>query len=168
MATKSLRELLVTKIKGLYDIESELIEALPKMAEAATDEDLKSAFREHLEETRVQAKRLEDIFDILGEEKDKMKLDAIRGLVSDGESLMSDAEDGDSRDAVLIASARAVEHYEMAEYMGAQEWAEMLGEEEVAPLLQENLYEEEKAEEKLAELGALITERITPDTEKED
>ena len=165
---KTLRDMLVTKIQALYDIESELVEALPKMAEGATDPDLKEAFREHLDETRVHVKRLEEIFDLLGEDKKKLEVEAIRGLVKDGEWVMKNTEEGDARDAAIIGAARHVEHYEMAGYMGAQEWAEMLGDEGVSALLEETLEEEEAAEEKLSELGTQITERISGDEDEEE
>lgn len=165
--SKTLRELFVTKVKALYDIESELVEALPKMAEKATDPDLKEAFQHHLEETEFQVKRLEDIFDLLSEDREKLETEAIRGLVKDAEWLMKNVEEGDALDAALIGAAHAVEHYEMAKYMGAQEWAEMLGDEGVASLLEETFEEEQQASEKLTELGTTICERLSGDEEEE-
>jgi len=164
----SLRELLIVKLQALYDTEGELVKALPKMAKAATDEDLSAAFEDHLEETKAQVERLENIFDLLGEKAKKIKGDAIRGLVTDSEWVIKNTEEGDARDIALIAAARYVEHYEMAGYMGAQEWAEMLGDEGVAALLEETLEEEEKAEEKLSEIATQITERLAEDAEEED
>jgi ferritin-like metal-binding protein YciE len=166
--SKSLRELLGTKIRALYDIENELIEALPTMAEAATDSDLKEAFETHLEETRNQAERLEEVCDLLGEEKEKLKAEGIRGMVKDAEWLVKNVEEGDALDTALIAAARSVEHYEMAGYMAAQEWAEMLGQEEASSILTEIFEEEEAADEKLGELGTLIAERANNDEEEED
>lgn len=164
---QSLRDLLIVKLQALYDVENELIKSLPKMAKAATDEDLKAAFKDHLEETKAQAERLEGIFDLLGEKAKKLKGDGIRGLITDGEWVMKNTEDGDAKDIALIGAARHVEHYEMAGYMGAQEWAEMLGDEGVAALLEETLEEEEKAEEKLSEIATQITERLAEDDEEE-
>jgi ferritin-like metal-binding protein YciE len=166
--SKSLRELLGTKIKALYDIENELIEALPKMAKAATDSDLKEAFESHLEETRSQAEKLENIFDLLGEDKEALESEAIRGLVKDGEWLIKNVEEGDALDTALIGAARSVEHFEMAKYMAAQEWAEMLGQEEVSSLLTEIFEEENAADEKLSELGTVIAERLNNDEDEEE
>jgi ferritin-like metal-binding protein YciE len=164
---KTLRDMLVTKIQALYDIESELVEALPKMAEGATNPDLKEAFRNHLDETRIHVQRLEEIFDLLGEEKEKLEVEAIRGLVKDGEWVIENTEEGDARDAAMIGAARYVEHYEMAGYLGAHEWAEALGEDKVAELLEETLEEEEGAEEKLSDLGTEIIEKLAEEAEEE-
>lgn len=166
--SKTLKELLVIKIRSLYDIESELVEALPTMTEAATDPDLKEAFREHLDETRGHVSKMENILELLGEDKEKLKVEGIKGLVKDAEWLVKNVEEGNALDAALIGAARSVEHYEMAKYMVAHEWAEMLGEEEVSDLLSETFEEEENADEKLSELGTLIAERINNDLEEED
>ncbi len=158
--SSTLRELLVVKIQSLYDIESELVKALPEMAEAATDPDLKEAFREHLDETRGHVSRLENIFDLLDEEKEKLETDAIRGMVKDAKWCMKNIEEGATLDAALVGAARSVEHYEMSKYMAAQEWAEMLGEEEISDLLTETFEEEENSDEKLSELGTEIASRL--------
>jgi ferritin-like metal-binding protein YciE len=166
--SKTLRELFITKLQHLYDIESELVEALPKMAEAAKDSDLKTAFEDHLEETKEQKERIETIFDLLEEEASPLKSEAIRGLVKDGEWMMKNSEEGAARDAALIAAARAVEHYEMAGYMGAQEWAEMLADEGVSSLLEKTLEEEQAAEEKLSELATQVSERLNSDADEDE
>jgi ferritin-like metal-binding protein YciE len=166
--SQTLRELLVTKIKALYDIEQELVKALPKMAEAATDIDLKEALQDHLNETEFQVKRLEDIFDLMNEDKEGLESDAIRGLVKDAEWLVKNVEEGDALDTAIIAACRTVEHLEISKYMAAQEWAEMLGDEGVSSLLEETFEEEEKAEEKLGELATMIAERISGDEDKDE
>ncbi len=166
--TSNLKDILVTKIQALYDIESELVKALPKMAKGATDPELRKAFEEHLEETKGHVERLEDIFDLMKAKPKKLKVEAIRGLVADGAWVMKNTEKGNPRDAALIGAALYVEHYEMAGYMGAQEWAEMIGNAEVAALLEETLGEEEAAEEKLGDLGTQITERIANDAEEDE
>lgn len=166
MAKKeTLRDLFITKVQALYDIESELVEALPTMAEAATEPGLKEAFRMHLDETRGQVARLENIFDLLGEEKETLKVDAIRGLIKDAEWLTKNVAEGDPLDTALIGAARSVEHYEMAAYLAAQEWAELLEDEGVSELLQETFDEEEAAEEKLSEIAIEITERLSESDE---
>jgi ferritin-like metal-binding protein YciE len=166
--SKTLKELLKVKVQSLYDIENELVAALPTMAEAATDPDLKQAFTDHLEETEFHVKRIEDIFDLMGEEKDKAKSEAIRGLVKDAQWLVKNVESGDALDTALIAAARGVEHFEMSKYMAAQEWADMCGDEGVSALLEETFDEEEAAEEKLGELATTIAERISGDEDEEE
>jgi ferritin-like metal-binding protein YciE len=165
---KSLKELLGTKVRALYDIENELVAALPTMAESATDPELKEAFEMHLDETRNQAERLEEVLDLLGEEKEKLKVEGIRGMIKDAKWLTDNIDEGDALDTALIAAARSVEHYEMAGYMAAQEWAEMLGEEEASSILTEIFEEEEAADEKLSELGTQIAERVNEDAEESE
>lgn len=160
---KSLREMLIAELKALYDIESELVTALPKMVKEASDPDLKTALEDHLEETEEQVSRLEEAFDLLGEKPERERVEAIRGLVKDAEKHMKEADDGDARDLMIIHSGSHVEHYEMAGYISAQEWAEMLGDEGVSALLEKTLEEEENAEEKLSELGTQIAERLMED-----
>lgn len=164
--TKTLKELLVVKVQSLYDIESEMVEALPAMAEAATDPDLKEAFREHLEETRGQVSRIENVLDLLGEEKEKSKTEAIRGLIKDSEWCIKNIEEGNTLDTALISAARAVEHYEMAKYIAAQEIAEMIEESEISDLLTENFEEEENSEEKLGDLATEIAARVSIEEEE--
>jgi ferritin-like metal-binding protein YciE len=166
--SKTLRELLVTKVQVLYDIETQLVEALPTMAEAATDPDLKEAFREHLDETRGHVSRIENIFDLLGEDKEKLESDAIRGLIKDGEWSIKNVEEGDALDTALIGAAMSVEHFEMAKYISAQEWAEMLGEDEISDILTETFEEEENASEKLGELGTEIAARVNENEDEKE
>jgi ferritin-like metal-binding protein YciE len=166
--SKTLRELFITKLQALYDIESELVDALPKMAEGAKDPELQTAFEDHLEETKEHVERLENIFDLLEEEPTKLKTEAIRGLVKDSEWMMKNTEEGDVRDAALISAARYVEHYEMAGYMGAQEWAEMLADEGVSSILEKTLEEEQAAEEKLSELATQVSERLNSDADEDE
>lgn len=163
----TLRELMVAKVRELYDLESELVEALPKMAEAASDSELQEAFQNHLAETEGQVERIESIFDILGEDKEKTKVEAVRGMKKDAERHIKECEEGDLLDFALIGAARTVEHHEMSEYMVVQEMAEMLGEERVSALLEETMEEEEAAEEKLSELGVQIAERLSEEAEEE-
>ncbi len=166
--SKTLRELFLLKIQSLYDIESELVEALPAMAEAATDPDLKEAFREHLDETRGHVSRLENIFQELGEEPEKLEVDAVRGLIKDAEWCVKNVEEGAALDAALVGAARSVEHFEMSKYMAAQEWAEMMGEDEISELLTETFDEEENSDEKLEELGTDIASRVSDTGEESE
>lgn len=166
--SKTLKGLFLVKIQSLYDIENELVEALPKMEEVATEPDLKEAFREHLDETRGHVSRLENVFELLGEEPEKMKVEAVRGLIKDAEWCVKNVEEGDALDAVLISAARSVEHFEMSKYMAAQEWAEMMGEDEISDLLTETFEEEENADEKLEGLSSDIIGRVKEGDESED
>jgi ferritin-like metal-binding protein YciE len=152
--SETLRDMLIVKLKALYDIETELLDALPKMAEAATEPSLKEAFTSHLEETRGQLARLESAFALLGEKKEKEKVEGIRGMIKDAEWLIKNTAEGAALDTALVGAAQAVEHYEMALYAAGQEWAEKLGSEEVAALLKETEAEEANAAMKLGNLGA--------------
>lgn len=158
---------MVMKLKAIYDIEAELVKALPKMAEAATDPDLKDAFTHHLEETETQVERLDQVFELMGEEPDKIKVEAIRGLVDDAEWIMKNTEEGNATDLALVGAARHTEHYEMAGYAAAVEMAGLLDNDEAAELLTENMGEEEEAEAKLEELGTTIASRLKEEEDEE-
>jgi ferritin-like metal-binding protein YciE len=149
----SLRDLLIEELRDLYNAETQLVEALPKMAEAATSHELKSAFQHHLAETRGHVSRLENIFQQVGEEFSGETCEAMKGLVKEGENLIKADGDADVRDAGLIGAAQRVEHYEMAGYGTARSLARRLGDSEVAGILQETLNEEAKANEKLTSIA---------------
>lgn len=151
MKTENLRDLLALKINALRDIEEQILAALPIMIEKATDEDLKSSLRDHLEETRVHVKRTEEALDELGEERDKVKVDGIRGIIKDAEWSMKHAASPESLDAAIIASASYVEHYEIAGYTAAIAWADTLGLDSVSEILSETLKEEHHADAVLQE-----------------
>jgi ferritin-like metal-binding protein YciE len=145
----SLKDLFEHEIKDLYSAESQLTEALPKMAEKATHPDLKQAFESHLMETRKQQERLEKIgqtcgFDVKGE-----KCQAMEGLIKEGKEALKMKGADEVRDAGLIAAAQRVEHYEMAGYGTAKNYAEKLGLNDCAKLLGETLNEEKSADSKL-------------------
>jgi ferritin-like metal-binding protein YciE len=150
----SLDDLFFDQIGDLYDAEKRLTEALPKMVEAASDAELKDAFQHHLEETKKQVKRLENVFKQLGREPERETCDAMKGLLSEGEEIIGAKGDPAVLDAALIAAAQRVEHYEMAGYGTAREFADRLGHMEAVKLLQETLDEEKKADKKLTEIAA--------------
>jgi ferritin-like metal-binding protein YciE len=156
---QSLRDLFIIKLKALYDIEQTIVEALPTMASEATDPDLKAAFENHVVETNMQVKRLEGVFELLEEEPETVKVEAIRGLVEDAEWLIELEPAGEILDAGLIGAARYVEHYEMAGYEGARALAETLGYDEIMEMLDQSL-EEEKAADML--LSSLAEDKINP------
>lgn len=149
----NLEGLLRQKLAALYDIESELVKALPAMAAAATSIELKAGFRDHLEETRVHVERLERAFEMLGEKPRKTRVAAIRGLVEDAKSNMRSAAEGPALDSLLVASAAYVEHYEMAGYLSATRWARELGMADMAGMLAETLKEEQAADERMTMLA---------------
>lgn len=154
-ATKyeSLRELLEHEVKDLYDAEQRLTDALPKLADRATDPSLKKAFQNHLRETERQVERLESIFEHLGMEPDRETCDAMVGLIKEGSKTLDAEGDRAVLDAALIAAAQRVEHYEIAAYGTARCFARQLGDEYVAELLGQTLKEEKAADEKLTQIA---------------
>ncbi len=145
----TLQDSFLAKLQALYDIENEIIKALPKMVEAASDPELKDALSSHLEETKEQAHRLEQAFEMLEEKPKKLKAEGVRGIIEDGKWVM-DADAPDAlKDAMLASAARYVEHYEMAGYMSAIEEASLLGYDDIAELLSDSLSEENAADDKL-------------------
>ncbi len=151
---KNLEDLLIAKLTVLLDIEKELIKALPKLAKAASDKDLAQGFKSHLVETKGHAKRVEEALKLLGAKPQKgMKSAAIRGIVEDGNWVVKNVKPKEARDANLIAAASYAEHYEMAGYVAAKEWAKLLGHMRVAELLNQNLEEEVAADKKMSDLG---------------
>jgi ferritin-like metal-binding protein YciE len=149
----ALHGLFITKLHALYDMENEIVKALPKMAKKATDPELKEGFEQHLEETKNQVKRLEKAFSLLGEKAKKLKGEAIRGMVEDTSWGMTHIKGSEALDANLIAAAQYVEHYEIAGYGSAIEWAKEMGHTEVAELLEATLEEEKATDEKLDHLA---------------
>ena len=156
-----LRELFIQKINVLYDIESELVKALPAMAKAASDPELKEGFEGHLEETKNQVARLEQIHEILGEKPKKLKAEGIRGIIEDGKWVIKNVKPKAALDANLARAAQYAEHYEIAGYLAAITWAKTLGETEVAELLDETLQEEIAADQKLDMAGNQLDTKIT-------
>ncbi len=151
MKIETLRDLFMLKIMSLYDIETTITKALPKVIKAATDPELKESLITHLRETETHVERLEKIFEMLEMKPKKTKVEAIRGLVADTEWIIGEDPSADLLDALLIASARYVEHYEMAGYMTAIAWANLLDMEDAGELLEATLEEETNAESILAE-----------------
>lgn len=148
----NLHELLILKLQNLYDIEIELTKALPKLAKAAHNRELRAAFEDHLRETRGHVGRLEEAMRLLGGTPIKERARGIRGIAEDGEWVAEHTR-GAARDAGLIAAAQYAEHYEIAGYGTAREWAAMMDHADVADLLDATLMEEENANKKLSELA---------------
>ncbi|NLT69674.1 MAG: ferritin-like domain-containing protein [Verrucomicrobiaceae bacterium] len=150
---KSIEALLVQEIKDLYSAETQLVKALPKMAEAADDPDLRAGFETHLKETKVHVGRLEELAKLLDVSPKGKSCKAMKGLVEEGSEVID--EDGESsvKDLALIVAAQKVEHYEMAGYGSARTLAEVLGYEEAVELLQATLDEEGETDKKLTKLS---------------
>jgi len=153
LKVNSLKELYVEELKDTYDAEKQIVKALPKMVKAASTPELQKAFEAHLEQTKGHVQRLEQIFQGLGEEPKAKKCDGMRGILEEGEEVVSEGSEGPVRDAGLIAGAQRVEHYEMAVYGSLKTWAEQLNDEQAAQLLEETLNEEKKADQKLTQIA---------------
>lgn len=152
-AMEDLRDLLVQELQDLYDAEHRITKALPKMRKAAGSEELKDAFDSHLQETEGQIQRLEECFDLLGEPAKRKKCHGILGLIEEGQEEMEEDASQAVLDAALIGAAQKVEHYEMASYGTARTHAQLVGNTDVASLLQETLDEESAANEKLTAIA---------------
>jgi ferritin-like metal-binding protein YciE len=149
----SLEDLFVEQIEDLYDAEHRIIRALPKMIEAAQDPDLKRALDKHLGETRQHVDRLDAIFRTLNKTPERETCQAMKGLLSEGEEMVSAKGNPDVRDAAIIAAAQRVEHYEMAGYGTARALAQHLGQQQAAQLLQATLDEEKRADQILTQVA---------------
>jgi ferritin-like metal-binding protein YciE len=152
----TLHDVYIDQLKDLYSAETQLIKALPKMAKAAHDATLKKGFEEHLEQTKVHAERLEEIFENLDEKPTGKKCKAMAGLVEEGSETISEDASPEAKDAMLIAAAQRVEHYEIAGYGCVKTYARLLGYEDAAQLLEETLGEEVATDEKLTEAAESI------------
>jgi len=158
----SMQELFLDQLRDLYNAEKQITAALPKIAKAATDEKLREAFEGHLEETHGHVERLERIFQDLGEPSTGKKCKGMEGLLEEGSEALEGDLSGVLRDALLIAAAQRVEHYEIAGYGTVKAWAEELGFDDAAELLDETLDEEAAADEKLTSIaeGGLVREGV--------
>jgi ferritin-like metal-binding protein YciE len=145
----SLEELLQEELKDIYDAEKQLTKALPKMVKKATAGELKKAFQDHLGQTEEHVKRLEEVFEQLGMPARGKKCIGMQYIVKEGEEMIGEAEEDATRDAVMIASAQKVEHYEIASYGTICTWANLLGKTEIAGILEDTLEEEKAADQKL-------------------
>lgn len=153
MQFNSLKDLYVEQLRDLYSAESQLMSALPKMAKAASSSTLKTAFQQHLEETRNQKQRLEQIFSAMGSRPDGKVCEAMAGLIEEGEEAIQATGDPQVKDAALIAAAQRVEHYEMAGYGVVRTFASELGFNDAKSLLQKSLDEEGNADKKLTSIA---------------
>ncbi len=149
----SMSDLFVAQIADLYDAETRLTSALPKMAEAATNPALRKAFQDHLRETEGHVKRLEQIWGLLGSQPSRQTCEAMKGLIAEGDEAINATGDSDVRDAALIAAAQRVEHYEISGYGSARTFAQRIGRTDAARLLNATLDEESAADAKLTQIA---------------
>src|SRR4029079_4700975 len=149
----TLHEAFVDELRDTYDAEKQLTKALPKMAKAANSPELREAIESHLEETRHQVERLEQVFESIDEKPRGKHCDGIAGIIQEAQAVMKEDFDEPTADACLIASAQRAEHYEMAAYGTLVAWARAMGHDEAADLLQETLDKEKAADEKLNTLA---------------
>ncbi len=145
-------------LKDIYWAEKHLTKALPKLAKAALGENLKAGFEKHLEETKIQVTRLEQVFEMLGKKAQAKKCEAMEGLVKEGEEAIEEYEEGFARDAALIVAAQKVEHYEIATYGSLRTHASLLGFDEAAAIFEETLNEEKNTDVTLTQLAETINE----------
>ena len=150
---ETIEDLYRDQLQDIYDAEQRICNALPKMEEAAHSPELKRAFSTHLRESEGHIERLERCFELFGESPKSKTCDAMKGLVSEGEDIISATGDADVRDAALIAAAQRVEHYEMAVYGCLRTFAMRCGQENAAELLQETLAEEEHCDKLLTQIA---------------
>jgi len=153
MSLRTMEDLLVHELKDLYNAENQIVKALPKMVKAANSPELQKAFEDHLEETKNQVQRLEEIFQQLELPQRGKKCKAMEGLLEEGKDVVDEDAEPHVKDAALIAAAQRVEHYEIAGYGTAQAFANLLGHETIAELLHQTLEEEKGADVKLTQLA---------------
>jgi ferritin-like metal-binding protein YciE len=149
----TLHDAFIDELRDVYDAEKQLTKALPKMAKAASNPQLREAFENHLEETQGHVERLEQVFESLDEKVRGKHCEGIAGIIEEGKSIMGEDFDDTTMDACLIAAGQRAEHYEMAAYGTLIAWAEAMGHTEAAELLQQTLDEEKAADEKLSSLA---------------
>jgi ferritin-like metal-binding protein YciE len=162
-----LHEVFLEEVADVHNAEQQLIKALPKMAKAAQSEELRAAFEAHLEETLSQVDRLKEAMESIGETLKSKKCKAMEGLLAEGKEMMEEHKGEPTIDAVLIAAAQKVEHYEIASYGTLVAWANELGHEEAAELLAETLEEEKAADEKLTQIAESTANAGAESGEKE-
>jgi ferritin-like metal-binding protein YciE len=167
MSNESLKKLYVDELKDLFSAESQLVKALPKMAKAASSDELRAGFEKHLEQTKGHVQRLEEIFESLDANPKGKKCVGMEGLVKEGSEVMEEDFEEAVLDAGLIGAARRVEHYEMAAYGAVCEIAKVLGQTKHVSLLEKTLTEEKQTDEKLASLARDINTQANEEAPEE-
>jgi ferritin-like metal-binding protein YciE len=168
MTMNTLEDLLVEQVRDLYDAEKQLVRALPKMAQAATSDDLQSAIKNHLEETKNQVSRLERVFEELDTPAKAKACKGMRGLVEEGGEALDGNSEEPLTDLAIIAAAQRVEHYEISGYGTARAIARQLGQETIASLLEETEEEEKAADSKLSEIAVGLMDQTRSSEEMDN
>jgi ferritin-like metal-binding protein YciE len=168
MEMNRLKHLYIEELKDIYSAENQLVKALPKMAKAATSEDLSAGFEEHLEQTKGHVARLEKIFKALDESPKGKKCKGMEGLIEEGAEMIDEDPAAEELDAGLISAAQRVEHYEIAAYGSVATYANLLGEQEAESLLRETLGEEKETDQKLTQLASKINVEAEKSQEAEE
>ena len=168
MPIESLEKLLEEELKDLYDAEKQITKALPKLAKAASSPDLKAAFTEHLEQTKGQVARLEEVFGHLGVKPKSKPCAAMKGLIEEGQEQTQEDAEGPIMDLMLIGAAQKVEHYEISGYGTVRTIAEAIGNQEVADLLRQTEEEEAETDRKLTGIAAQLIEEANEGSEEEE
>jgi len=150
----ALRQTFLEELGTIYDAEKQLVKALPKLAQAARHEDLRHALEEHLEQTEAQVERLEQVFEVLGEQPQSKGCKAMESILKEGDEMIKRRQG----DGGLICAAQKAEHYEIASYGSLQFWARLLGEEDAADLLEETLEEERDTDDRLMEVAENVVD----------
>jgi ferritin-like metal-binding protein YciE len=150
---ETMDDLLLHTLKDIYYAENQIVKSLPKLIEKATNRDLSRGLRDHLEETKNQVTRLDQVFKKLGQDPQGVKCPAIDGLISEADDIAGEVTDKDVLDAAIVGAAQAVEHYEIARYGTLIAWAESIGHDDIVRLLNTNLNEEKAADKKLSTLA---------------
>ncbi|MGD0931176.1 MAG: ferritin-like domain-containing protein [Candidatus Korobacteraceae bacterium] len=156
MKLENLQQLFVKELRDLYDAENQITDALPKLIDAANHPELKHALQEHLSVTKQQISRLDTIFHTLGEKPTGETCKGMKGVIKEGDEIVSAGGDPSTVDAGIISAAQRVEHYEMAGYGTVRTYAKLLGHQQMASLLQQTLDEEEEADKKLSEIANTV------------
>jgi len=154
--SNDLHELFLDELADIYNAEQQMTKALPKLAKAAKNDQLREGFQQHLEETENHISRLDQVFESLGESMKRKKCKGMEGLIEEGEEVISAQKNSNALDAGLIISAQKVEHYEIAAYGSLCSWAEQMGHNDALELLRETLEEEKAADEKLTEIAESV------------
>ena len=150
---ETMDDLFVHTLKDIYYAENQIIKSLPKLIEKATNRDLTKGLKDHLEETKNQVARLDQVFKKLGQDPQGVQCPAIDGLISEADEVAGEVADKEVLDAAIIGSAQAVEHYEIARYGTLIAWAESVGHDDIVRLLNTNLNEEKAADRKLSSVA---------------
>lgn len=158
MSVDTIEKLFVDELKDLYSAENQITKALPKLAKASSSDKLRTAFESHLEETKEQIDRLEQIFKILEVSPKGKTCAGMKGLLEEGSEVLEETEEGAIRDAAMISAAQRVEHYEMAGYGSVRTYAQLLGKDKIVTLLEKTLEEEKTADSKLTKIAKSVND----------